>query len=1047
MNCFDIRPFALPNTAANEIRFEDPRDVTRVVVTYADSAPDTVTLSYLRKTWPGSRIETMDPAGYSHGTGWIGIDDWWNSKWEEAAVAVERIDGKTLSISFKGLHSELPDITDYDVTFRRTLGVKVDSADGRLPDRVEVYTTSKCAESELRIAVNSAKGQRIKLSAYNAVIAKVSGATADGMSITLPATGKFRLVVKYLTPSHPFSYDEGLVTFELGDDAFTISLESLAKQGPIWFEDQGTFVTFADDPTTLDQYLARNAKEKTTLQKVTERQEQSYSGAMNGQPRPQPCACTVGCKHARQRFWLEPNGDILTMGINLRWVPGPDTDRSKFGTNGRLMFDLGNWRLAGRYFDPAPSMVYNTRLMNDDIMLEQRTFGAPLHKSIFDDILGDDTIICLSRFTLTNTGDSPVVAQLPISYTANSDRSYNRPEGRDLMTDQLVPHFKAEKLSVSDLGVVDVSGPALRAVRGEWEGQSVLRCAIASPMEALQHGDGILLRKELAPGESCEVLLKVPHIDLDRPGEIAALAALDYEKSSVDVRKFWREECANGAHLKSGEPNLDALYKSHIAHVELTDSRMCSDPSLINTSVGSSTYGNYPNESIMIIEELDERGLHDQARQRIGVWLKFQSTVGLIGLFTDHEGVFYGADGYESGQSYDQHHGWVLWYIAKHYFFTGDAEWMRSVADQLIKGVDWVARQRKETEKDLVHSRGWEKGFLAAGALEDVEDFFYWLSTNTLTWRGVEWAARALKAISHPEATHVQAEADYYKKALLRGFEIMRQQSPLVRLKDGRWIPHYPSRLYRRGRDIGWIREVLEGSVYLLISGLYDSGSKQAQWILDDFLDNRYMHPYYSYPVIMPERSWVDYGGFSNQPNLLAGLMPHLERDETEVYIWMFFNAWASCYREEVNAMVEHPQPILGFSNSAIYKTSDQANAIKWLRYMYVYATDDLLHLGRAIPRQWLRDGNEPYAEDVITCYGKVGVRYAPEIASGRITATIDLENRSEPAKTLVRFRHPDKLPVKSVTVNGKGHSRFDAEKGDVDITGLGGRVVVVAAY
>ena len=52
---------------------------------------------------------------------------------------------------------------------------------------------------------------------------------------------------------------------------------------------------------------------------------------------------------------------------------------------------------------------------------------------------------------------------------------------------------------------------------------------------------------------------------------------------------------------------------------------------------------------------------------------------------------------------------------------------------------------------------------------------------------------------------------------------------------DGRWVPTYPSRLYGRGRDLGWIREVLEGSVYLLISGLYKSTSKQAGWILDDY--------------------------------------------------------------------------------------------------------------------------------------------------------------------------------------------------------------------
>lgn len=1050
---FDIRPFALPNTPANEIRFEDPRDVTRVVVTYAGVAPESVTLSYLRKTWPRSRPEMIDPAAHSHRTGWIGIDDWFNSKWQEAAINVERIGDCTLSITFAGLHSELPDVTDYDVTFRRTLGVKIDSADGRLPEKVEVYTTSQPTSSELRVVFDAGNSKHVKLSGFNAVIERVD-AEADGL----------RVAVKHLKPAHPFSYDEGLVTFELDDDAFTISLESLAKQGPIWSEDWGVFITsFGPDlqsgpPTTLDQYLARNAGKKTTSHKVTERAEQSYSGAMNGLPRPHPCACTVGCKHTRQRFWLEPNGDILTMSCNLRLIKGRDTDRCKIDTDARFMFGLGNWRLAGRYFDPAPVLAYNTRLVRDDIMLEQKSFAVPLEKSIVDDLAGDDTVICLSRFTLTNTSDSPALAELPISYSAESGRSYNRMEGRDSLSDQLIPPSKPEKLRVCDLGVEDASGTALRGVRGEWQGQSVLRCAIASPMQASQCGDGIILRKELAPGESCEIILKIPHIDLDQPTELRALASLDYEKSYADVRKFWRTECATGARLRTGEPNLDALYRSHLAHVEVTDSRMCDDPDLINTSVGSSTYGNYTNESCMIVEELDERGLHDQARRRIAVWLKYQGTVGLKGLFTDHDGVFYGAGGFEMGQSYDQHHGWVLWYIAKHFFYTGDVEWLTSVAGQLIKGVDWVARQRNETKNDhlgrisesgsqLPHSRGWEKGFLAAGGLEDVDDYFYWLSTNSLTWRGVEHAARALEAIAHPEAARVRAEADDYKAALIRGFETMRRQSPLVRLADGRWSPHYPSRLYRRGRDIGWIREVLEGSVYLLISGLYDSNSKQGGWILDDYLDNRYMAPYYSYPVFDPEHNWVDYGGFSNQPNLLAGLMPHLDRDEPELYIWMFFNAWAACYREEVNAMVEHPQPVLGSSNSAIYKTSDQANAIKWLRYMYVYATDSLLHFGRAIPREWFRDGNEPYAEDVATRFGKVGVRYVSEVGSGKISATIDLANRSEPGKTLVRFRHPVKLPIKSVTVNGAAHDRFDPDKGDVDISGLSGKVEVVAGY
>ena len=165
-----------------------------------------------------------------------------------------------------------------------------------------------------------------------------------------------------------------------------------------------------------------------------------------------------------------------------------------------------------------------------------------------------------------------------------------------------------------------------------------------------------------------------------------------------------------------------------------------------------------------------------------------------------------------------------------------------------------------------------------------------------------------LEDVGHPQAARIRAESDAYRKDLINGFEKARQYSPLVKLLDGRWVPNYPSRLYRRGRDgdgqHGWIREVLEGSVNLLISGLYDSTSKQAGWILDDYQDNRYPDPSYSYSTI-DKYAWFYVYGFSWQPNLLAGLMPYLDRDEPDVYIWMFFNAWASCYHEEINGFSE----------------------------------------------------------------------------------------------------------------------------------------------
>jgi hypothetical protein len=349
--------------------------------------------------------------------------------------------------------------------------------------------------------------------------------------------------------------------------------------------------------------------------------------------------------------------------------------------------------------------------------------------------------------------------------------------------------------------------------------------------------------------------------------------------------------------------------------------------------------------------------------------------------------------------------------------------------------------------KPLPHSRGWEYGFLPAGSLEDVTDFHYWLSTNALSWRGAKWAARALEKINHSEAPRVRREADAYRKDLLRGFETIRKHSPLVRLRSGRWIPHYPSRLYRRGRDVGWIRETLEGAVYLLISGLYDVHSHQASWILEDYHDNRYPKPPYGYLIPDFEENWFDRAGFSMQPNLLAGLLPHLERDEIEIYIWMFFNAWCACYREEINAMVEHPAPVLGYSNSAHFKTSDEANAIMWLRYIFVYASIDLLHLGRAIPREWFKGRKEFWLLDVCTHFGKVGVCFRPQLDQRKVEAEIALDLFQDPGRILVRFRHPEKLKIRSVAINGKTHEHFDPRKGDVDITGYKGRILCEVHY
>ncbi len=1034
MQGFDIAPFGLPGCASDEVRFEETRDVERVVVTFAGPAPRRVALHYLRKAWPHSRVEQlgdMDTARPS-AFGWIAIDDWFNTKWHPAKAIVVPLDAHSVEITFTGLAREFDDYPgreQYDVTFRRTLGVKVE-AKGEIAG-IAVYTRSVPAQTAVRFEFDAGKktpGTTLQLTGYNA---RVAGETA--FALPRGTRAPITVAVEHMTPAHRYAYDDGHLLCTLDRDAFTISLPALAAEGPIWYPDAGLYIAHADDPTTFADYRARITGARTIAEQVCERPEQSLAGAMHGQPRPHPIPFCFGCKHTRQKFWLEPNGDLLLKRWLLQRSAGRDTARCKTDGDGRFFFGLERWIPIARYNDPYPALAYNIQMKRDELLLEQQCFAVPLASSILaGEPAPDDAMVALVRFRVRNTGDAPATVRLPVHYSQQSDRAN--------------AHLRLSRDACSIPRSERAAPPAAEGrLESAWHDEMVLRARYETTMIPVQDGADVIFTQQMAPGESCELLLKVPFIALEGADELAQLAGLRYDACYREMTQYWRSEGNRGARLRTPDAHLNAAYRGHLPIVLMADFGMADGSGEVNTSVGAITYGNYTNESCMILQELDQRGLHDEVRRRLAVWVHYQSTVWLRGNFTDKDGLFFGAGGLESGSSYDQHHGWALWYLAEHFLLTRDEVWFAGVTDAVVRGAEWIIRQRRNTSGTLPHSRGWERGFLPAGALEDVDDYFYWLSTNVLTWRGLDTAARALAVAGHPAAARIQRDANAYRKDLIRGFETARRHAPLIRLRDGRWIPHYPSRLYRRGRDFGWIREVLEGSIYLLLSGLYASNSREAKWILDDYQDTRYMTPPFGYYIHDTVMEWFDRGGFSVQPNLLEGLRPYLDRDEPELYLWMFFNAWAACYREEVNAMVEHPLPVLGFSNNAPMKTSDEANAMKWLCFMFVYTTADALLLGRALPRAWFADAEGVSVEKVVTRFGTVSVRYHPD--GTRLVADAALDLHTPPATTLLRFRHPDKLPIRTVTVNGQPHDRFDSCTGDVDISGVSDDVRVIAEY
>jgi hypothetical protein len=551
----------------------------------------------------------------------------------------------------------------------------------------------------------------------------------------------------------------------------------------------------------------------------------------------------------------------------------------------------------------------------------------------------------------------------------------------------------------------------------------------------------------IEPGGSRVMHFFIPSITLLTEEEINRLRNIDFETSSRSMLKYWTELTSKGAMIFTPETWLNDFYKSHLRHL-MINSLKDNDSERLYAHVGTFSYGVYANESVMMITDLDRRGYHKEAENSLQTWLDFQGSVKLPGNFSDCEGLFYGARGSEDG-GYNKHHGYVLYAMAEHWWFTRDRLWLEKAATKIIKGCEWVIRQRKLTMiMNPDGSKPVEYGFLPAGGLEDVQDFWHWLATNTATVWGFKNIAAALVSYGHPDGKRLMKEAGLYEKDVLAGLNEARILTPVVRLRDGTYVPKYPSRLYERGRSYGWIRETLEGSIFLLVQGLLPSDGPEAKWIMKDYEDNLYISDNYGYTIPVFDRFWFSRGGFSMQSQLLDGPIPYIKGDKIKHFLRAYFNGFTAAFFPHVRMCNEHALPELGYPAGDFFKTSDEAQSTFWLRLMFIREEGNDLYLGQALPRYWLKDGKNIGITGAATYFGKMSLKIRSEQDNGRIIAELFPPERNRPENIYLRFRHPDLKPVKTVTINGQQYTKFDPASEWIILPGsISGLQKIVATY
>jgi hypothetical protein len=1027
--------------------WEDARDLFRVVVEFANGGPPpppaSVHLEYWQSQWPYRRIPRDQPSG-AGSSGWQDLGDWFQGEWRTADANLQ-VNGATCTFTFNPVNAtEYPGLGDFAATYRTTLQLRL-VADSPLPaiESFEAYTDAVwqpvIVEIEWGGAARDEQVRNGHLEAFNGAVETVEPLPGGAVSVAPDKswrstvrgkTDGVRATILYAETKAYNSFDETVVTVRAAQETFSFGVSDLLKWGHVFVPDFGVLVRKAGDTITYAQaeQAWHQSKDKDLYSRVFDEPEQTFTRAWSDTPAKAPHYIPLSFEGGRQHFGLDEHGAIF---CNRRWtqhIPGRDTERCLWAGD-QIAYDFGLPEV-----DPDNRTLVDGCLPisvstweQDGVRYRQTAFVVPfagVPKS-GERILADDTLVLMMRFEMENIAPTPAEAGLDLRISDDAG---------------------AQRLAL-DNGLVFVADTDPRR----------LRAVLNAPAPAADYSlellgpDCIAYRARLTPGDRFRTLeVVIPYVTFTDPPDWEQLRSLRFEEQFGAVRAYWRARVRSGAQMRTPEPMINDFYNAHVSHLLINTEREVGGSDRYLAKVGTFGYGVYSNESCMMISDLDRRGFHELAERALETWLHYQGTVGLPGDFSTSEGQFYGAGGYESG-GYNQHHGWVLWCLGEHYWYTRDGAWLRRAAPHIVAGCDWIINERRRTIEEAERSplRAIERGLLPPGRLEDIGDWRCWLSTNTYSWWGMDNAARALDAQGHPEGKRLLAEAEAYHQDILAAYMEAMRRSPVVRLRDGSWIPHIPPDVHRRGRSFGWITETLEGAIHLVRCGALPPRDRLATWIIRDFEDNLYLSEQYGYNLTSEEfeRYWFSRGGISMQANLLSNPIPYLLRDEPKHFLRAYFNAFAVSYFPDTRMMTEHALPNIGDWRGDHYKSSDEANSTYWLRLMFVEERGDELWLGAAIPRYWLVDGQNIGIENASTYFGPMSVALESRVATGTITMRIEPPLRNPPRVIRARFRHPDGRRMTRVEVNGQAWTRFDPDREWVELPECAGRTRIVAHY
>lgn len=925
-------------------------------------------------------------------------------------------------------------------------------------DGFEVYGPSKWKAGEAYIEWGHTEQERSydgSLSMYNGEVLEVrpfGGTQARGPFAWTSTAGKGKtagIVAKVLYTSG-MDVDRTIATVRTKAFDFSFLPGEVFEYQPIDIPDFGVYIR--NNSLTLDRtaYRQKNAKTFRIIDAVAKHPEQTLENAYQAIRAKRVTLSFVGVDSNSQKFGVAPDGHLVIGNNDPSYGQQIVPKFALYFASAEASKLFQGPTRAGDFFAAESEKLQNleegwlpivaTKWSRNEVSFERLDYATLHHPSQPLDeskLLGNELALMISRLTIRN--DSPIPKT--VSYYIQPWK----PTSGQLEYGAMPTNAKNAWETLLRANCVFVaegnSEYAVCSVDSHGRGSLSLETAASAVGYSL----------ELSPGEQHSIHTVVPGRPLP-DAEHDKLRDLAYEHLHDSTVKYWKDRLAEGMQVEIPDRHMQNLYNGTLQHFLLA---MTKDGKRQEHYPNTAMlyYGSIGSESSPITQSLDMRGLHARAESCLNAWLSTQGDSMPAGDYASKEGGFYH---YWPNYTVDQ--GAVLWTLAEHYLYTGDKDWLRKVAPQIIEGCDFIARERKRTMKELPGGRKpLFYGLAPAGCVADPRDWEYSFALNAYFYLGLKKSALVLRDVDPAKAQQIALQAEDYLQTIREVLKDCIAISPVTRLRDGTSVPSVPSYVGVRGfssdakdsldPDLrhGYGYDSTIGPFHLLKGEVLAPNDSEVTWMLNYLEDRFFMFTPLPSRVDLDDlgSDWFNLGGFEKlQPYYVHYQDAYLQRDQIPSFLRGFFNTLAAISDPQTLTFQEE----LDFGGGQPHKTHEEGWFFHQLRHMLVMEMEDDLFLAAGTPRQWLEDGKKIGVTRAASYFGELSYQIESFANQGRIEATVRLPTRRQPANIYLRLRHPKPAQLRRVTVNDRAWKEFDAVKERIKLP-VGGRDLKIAAY